>query len=323
MLNTASMRNLGNTELYKALDGGGNPISKAIMATVISGRKVSLNGDLPEAYERISRFAFPNRVDVINAVADGTIQIVIGTGKEKVPPFITNYTIKSANGEFISYADITMISSVNADNKIKVNDKELYAVLSSAYITHCCYKNWGAMRTMALKEPLAKSYGKLMLKVFNRLFSLSANTINLEKVLYCVHKFYYLNVLGFKDSTENINSTCMKMTETINSKIVSDIDNYVTDKDYATLKTFLEALATNIPVCAKLTQSGFMNSWVSMYGSGSVFAIEFLPAYLTIIDYVMTGSYLTINTGTVERIIDKQASEIYRLMNAAMKDHSR
>lgn len=323
MLKTAMMKNLGSTELYKTLDGSKNSLSKAIMATAITGRNISLIDDLPEAYDRISRFAFPNRVDVINAVAEGKIKIVMSKTAEKVPPFLPTYTIKGKDGNFVAYADITSIATTNMDGKIRVNDKELYAILSSAYITYCCYKYWGAMRMMALKEPVAKSYGKLMLKVFNRLFSLSTNTIHLEKVLYCIHKFYYLNVLGYANTTENINAVCMKMTDTINSRLVSDIDNYITDKDYATLKTFLDALAANIPVCSKLTQSGFMNAWVSMYGTGSVFAIEFLPSYLTLVDYVMTGSYLTISTNTVERVIDKQAAEVYKLMNAAMKDHSR
>ncbi|MGL5711908.1 MAG: hypothetical protein ACRCXX_04190 [Cetobacterium sp.] len=319
----AQMKSLGQTELYKTLNGPKTTISNAMIGTVKTGRVINLPTDLPEAYDRITRYSYPNKVDIINAVADGKIVIVRSKTMDKVPSYIPAYVIKSNDGKFTAYADITHISTENADGKLRLNDKDLFAVLTTAYITYNCYKNWVPMRLMASKESFVSAYTKLMMKVMNRLFSLSTNTVTLEKVTYVISKFYILNVLGAGNSTDTINTICMKSAKSLNTRLIQDIDNYIGDEDYKDLNSLLKAIATHIPACAKLTQSGFMNSFVTTYGVGSVFAIEFLPSFLTLIDFVMTGSYLTVNTNTVEKVIDKEASECYRLMNQALKDHSR
>lgn len=124
-------------------------------------------------------------------------------------------------------------------------------------------------------------------------------------------------------STEELNEKCILLTETQNKRLVRDIDNYMGDDDYKTLEGFMAAIAKNIPVCAKLTLGGFINSFTAMYGTGSIFAIEFLPTLLTLIVFVVEGNYLTINTSSVEKVIDKEAPKAYNSIMYTIKSGDR
>lgn len=317
-------RSLGETEVYKYLNDN-DSMTKAILETFLTGKKYKLP-DFEESFDRISRYSYPLKNAIINEDNEG-IKITYNEGAHRVPPFLPAYTIANAKGPnpFITIADITQFSTINKDGKTRILDKDLYAILTQAYLTHYYYSaGINRVRNLGASSPaIAKCYGLLMIKVFNRLFGLSTNSVVIDKVMYCIYKFFFLNVLGYEFSTEELNEKCLLLTETQNKGIVRDIDNYMSDSDYSSLKSFMEAIAKNIPMCSKLTLSGFINNFTTLYGTGSIFAIEFLPTLLTLIVFVVEGSYLTINTSSVEKVIDKEASKAYTMIMYAVKGGSR
>lgn len=318
------VRSLGQTEIYRYLNNN-DSMTKAMLETYLSGKKFKLP-DFGEAFDRISRYSYPLKNAIINRDYE-SIRITFNEGAHKVPPFLPAYTISIPKGPipFVTVADITQFSTMNKEGKVRITDKDLYAILTQAYLTHYYYiAGANRMRNLGTSTPsIAKCYGLLMIKVFNRLFGLSTNSVHMDKVMYCIYKFFYLNVLGYEMSTEELNEKCILLTETQNKRLVRDIDNYMGDDDYKTLEGFMAAIAKNIPVCAKLTLGGFINSFTAMYGTGSIFAIEFLPTLLTLIVFVVEGNYLTINTSSVEKVIDKEAPKAYNSIMYTIKSGDR
>ena len=318
------VRSLGQTEIYRYLNNN-DSMTKAMLETYLSGKKFKLP-DFGEAFDRISRYSYPLKNAIINRDYE-SIRIAFNEGAHKVPPFLPAYTISIPKGPipFVTVADITQFSTMNKEGKVRITDKDLYAILTQAYLTHYYYiVGANRMRNLGTSTPsIAKCYGLLMIKVFNRLFGLSTNSVHMDKVMYCIYKFFYLNVLGYEMSTEELNEKCILLTETQNKRLVRDIDNYMGDDDYKTLEGFMAAIAKNIPVCAKLTLGGFINSFTAMYGTGSIFAIEFLPTLLTLIVFVVEGNYLTINTSSVEKVIDKEAPKAYNSIMYTIKSGDR
>ena len=318
------VRSLGQTEIYRYLNNN-DSMTKAMLETYLSGKKFKLP-DFGEAFDRISRYSYPLKNAIINRDYK-SIRIAFNEGAHKVPPFLPAYTISIPKGPipFVTVADITQFSTMNKEGKVRITDKDLYAILTQAYLTHYYYiAGANRMRNLGTSTPsIAKCYGLLMIKVFNRLFGLSTNSVHMDKVMYCIYKFFYLNVLGYEMSTEELNEKCILLTETQNKRLVRDIDNYMGDDDYKTLEGFMAAIAKNIPVCAKLTLGGFINSFTAMYGTGSIFAIEFLPTLLTLIVFVVEGNYLTINTSSVEKVIDKEAPKAYNSIMYTIKSGDR
>lgn len=318
------VKSLGQTEIYRYLNNN-DSMTKAMLETYLSGKKFKLP-DFEEAFDRINRYSYPLKNNILDKDYD-SIRITINEGAHKVPPFLPAYTISLQKGTvpYVTVADITQFSTINREGKVRITDKDLYSILTQAYLTHYYYTaGANRMRNLGASIPsLAKCYSLLLIKVFNRLFGLSTNSVHMDKVLYCLYKFFYLNILGYEMSTEDLNEKCILLTDTQNKRLVRDIDNYMGDNDYKTLEGFLAAIAKNIPVCAKLTLGGFVNSFTAMYGTGSIFAIEFLPTLLTLIVFVVEGSYLTINTSSVEKVIDKDAPKAYNAIMYAIKSGER
>lgn len=313
------IRSLGQTEIYQYLNNN-DSITKAMLETFVTGKKIPIK-EFGDSFDRITRYSYPLKNKILDAEFDGKIKIAYNEGAHRVPPFLAAYSIKTGNTGFTTIADITQFASVDKDGKKKLTDKNLYSILTQAYINdYYSRSNMNTIRVMGTNAPkLAECYGQLMIKVFNRLFGLSTNSLHMDTVLYCIYKFYFLNVLGYEYSTEEMNTKCINLTETNNRKMVRDIDNYISDENYRSLKSFIEALATHIPVCKKLTLSGFIGSFTALYGTGSIFAIEFFPTLLTLVIFVVEGSYLTINTASVEKVIDKSAGAAYNYIVNMMK----
>ena len=318
------VKSLGQTDIYKFLNDK-DTMTKAMLETYLSGKKFRLP-DFGEAFDRISRYSYPLKNAIIDRDYE-SIRITYNEGAHKVPPFLPAYTISIPKGPvpFVTVADITQFSTINKEGKVRITDKDLYSILTQAYLTHFYYvAGSNRMRNLGTSNPaIAKCYGLLLIKVFNRLFGLSTNSVHMDKVMYCIYKFFYLNVLGYENSTEELNEKCILLTETQNKRLVRDIDNYMGDPDYASIESFFAAIAKNIPVCEKLTLAGFINSFTAMYGTGSIFAIEFLPTLLTLIVFVVEGSYLTINTSSVEKVIDKEAPKAYNSIMYTIKSGDR
>lgn len=122
-----------------------------------------------------------------------------------------------------------------------------------------------------------------------------------EKVEYMASIYFQMCVSGreYTDSTERR----AKMISGISSKDIELIDVMIGGDAYKNISTFVEAVAKVINA-ETLKLDNFVEKWLKLFGSGTQFGMEYLPAFSKMLIDTYIGSYLN-NQKTIEKIVGR------------------
>lgn len=162
---------------------------------------------------------------------------------------------------------------------------------------------------------IAKSSTECFVKLFTgildnlRVTNFAENRI---KISYIAGVYYGYAVMG-----KNLDAArkYAALVTDVSAKDATGYDYWYTEDDFVNIDTFISFLAKNFKLTG-LNSSIYIVRFMQMYGKGTIFGLEVLPSFLTIITNAYSGSFIN-SQKTIEKFCGREmvtlSTEILRL----------
>lgn len=118
------------------------------------------------------------------------------------------------------------------------------------------------------------------------------------KTLYLSSIYYQLSVLGMKDG-QSIRNRALKISKLTSKE--AEVLEYILDSDsFDSIDTFIKSLSKVLRI-PDLRIDNFIDKWVYLYKSGTQFAVEYFPAFASLLTNAYHGAYIN-NQVTIEKV---------------------
>lgn len=215
------------------------------------------------------------------------------------------------------YMDVSNVITTNpSSTDYNVDITKLVSFLINAMVTMVYHKKYKVISTKnSLKEYSASCFSKCFTHIIDYLTKVSIQESNKIKVLY-LSSLYYLESVMCLDDDERCRTISRKIAGISDREAVlfdisiekSSIDkNGKTMDPFTNIKTFIE-LIRNIMHFDKLTTDIVIEKWMQLYGYGTVFGLEYYPAFSAMLTDAYVGGYLNIQK-TIETVCGKDMIE--------------
>ena len=137
--------------------------------------------------------------------------------------------------------------------------------------------------------------------IIDRIYKISTVQSSRKKVEYVAALYYQINILG-KDYSKNFDSiktTAMRISK-IDAKDANIVDILLNDSCFLYIELFTENLARMFKF-KDLSVSLILEKWMSAFGTGTIFALEFFPAFSMMMTNTYIGGYID-QQNSIEKI---------------------
>lgn len=137
--------------------------------------------------------------------------------------------------------------------------------------------------------------------IIDRIYKISTVQSSRKKVEYVAALYYQINILG-KDYSKNFDSiktTAMRISK-IDTKDANIVDILLNDSCFLDIELFAENLARMFKF-KDLSVSLILEKWMSAFGTGTIFALEFFPAFSMMMTNTYIGGYID-QQNSIEKI---------------------
>lgn len=206
---------------------------------------------------------------------------------------------KSAHKAFIDATDcITIKNGQYVCNKLEW----LTSYIINAMV---CYIYTLSETKLTNNASIIKDGGEIFTKclsyIIDRMYKISTVSQLKHRVDYAIALYYQINILG-KDINKNydsIEANAIKISN-IDIKDTQLVNIMTTEKDFANINTFVQALG-RIFNLKDLKTSNVISLWMQAFGTGTVFALEYFPAFSMMLTNTYVGGYIDQQI-TIEKI---------------------
>ena len=132
-----------------------------------------------------------------------------------------------------------------------------------------------------------------------------------NKCMYLAALYYIGNILG-KDYTSEGSKKVAQKISTLSDREAGVVDIQLNSESMLNIKYFVETVSTILHL-DKLTLDVIVERWMSIYGTGTVFALEIFPAFASMLTDAYVGAYLN-NQKTIEKIANTSMIEFTKTL---------
>ena len=214
--------------------------------------------------------------------------------------------IKNSGKEINIFIDCTGIITKKNNDRYNVKPNIMIAHLISAKNNMIYYALPGALLKKSSDLILmAKCFSKLFTHVIDYIANISVLSEQREKCRYLSAKYFLTTVAGLDDE-ERIEDIAIKAADITESqaRIFSISTSNVT---FDSLPSFIDDLKEVFKI-PKLSITLVIEKFMHLYGVGTVLALEFLPAFLSLVTDAYCGVYLNMQK-TIEKVLGKDLVE--------------
>lgn len=151
----------------------------------------------------------------------------------------------------------------------------------------------------SLTKEGAKAFATLFTYVVDYLFKIGTMSGAKDKCLYLASMYYMVNILG-KDVESDSVALIARSVSGISEREADIIKLNITPSSFTNIKFFIETCADALKI-HKLTVDLFMEKWMYLYGTSTIFAVEMFPAFSTMMTDAYVGAYIN-NQKTIEKV---------------------
>lgn len=210
-----------------------------------------------------------------------------GSGDNHIKVFIDCSSIMTNTGGIWSTTDIDVFLSY----------------LASAVVYYVYFRDRNKMiYNTELSRKGAGAFSILFTNIIDYLYKISQIDLNREKCIYMSIMYYMTNILGRGFTDDSVKSLAKKLSRLSDNQINSILLEFHED-DCINIKTFVDAVKNSLKI-EGLTIDAFIEKWIFLYGTGTMFALEYLPAFSTMMTDTYVGAYIN-NQRTIENIVGK------------------
>lgn len=147
----------------------------------------------------------------------------------------------------------------------------------------------------------SEAFAKCYSYIIDRMYKITTVPQLRNKVEYISAIYYQVNILGksLEKSYDSIKANALRISN-LDTKLSQVIDMMISDKDFINIDTFNQTVARVFSFMDFKT-SNVISMWMQAFGTGTVFAMEFLPAFATMLTNTYIGGYID-QQMTIEKI---------------------
>ena len=147
----------------------------------------------------------------------------------------------------------------------------------------------------------SEAFALLFTYIIDRIYKISTVQSLRKRIMYISALYYQVNILGkdFDKQYDSIKAIAMR-TANIETRDAQIIDIQVDENSFVDIDTFVNTL-TNICKLKDFSVDMLVSKWMQFYGTGTVFALEFFPAFSTMLTDAYVGGYINQQL-TIEKI---------------------
>jgi hypothetical protein len=145
------------------------------------------------------------------------------------------------------------------------------------------------------------AFTKCFSYVIDRLYKISSVQSLRKKVEYVIAMYYQINLMGRdKDKQyDSIKANAIKISG-VEQNDARYLDVMIAEHDFDNLDTFVKALGRLFSL-KDIKTSIVVSMWMQSFGTGTVFAMEFLPAFAAMLTNTYVGGYID-QQMTIEKV---------------------
>lgn len=266
---------ISELELYKMANKATNNDLENRIVDLLTKGKLLTQEDLEEHLVIMKSYKFHAKDIIMELYNKGTIKLKINSPKKiQLNPYVLVVPIQEATGT-ISYVNMSNLMYFN--NKMELSKTSTINVFMSMCFGYIFIRMYNKFKDLKYNykflEDGAMCYAKLVCTIFSRLCNLNLVKEDYNDVIYLSAKFF-------------LRYLCKNTVDVANEKIAMKLSSITEDRvqkyagiNFENLFEFYDGMIKEVPSLAKTNTRDFINQWIKMYGTNSLFAIEYLPAF--------------------------------------------
>jgi len=240
------------------------------------------------------RFNYSSKLGILKEFEKNAL--ILLTDKEKtinVPKALPVWLRLDSNNNITAMINISKYSTYTKNTKmLTIDNRTLYALLQFGYIVRNSAIHFTKITSSVdTLKAFAEIYVKMIVKVLDKLFSLTINKKSTMQASYLIAKFF-LSYLCEKTSNEYLNNLAYKCIFNPTSSLEYLEDDFISRVDSnwnGSIATLINELS-KIELLEKLNLRTFIENWMLLYGESTILSLEYLPYFFAhILSSIVSG----------------------------------
>ena len=205
-----------------------------------------------------------------------------------------------SNTDYKIFIDCTGLIIMDKDGNYKCRNIDiLISHIVNAMITMIYHKAENQVLSTQLISDTMEAFCNLFTHIIDYLAKISVIPSSKSKCQFLSCMYFTENIIQkeFNNNYQHIAGRITNLSEREQEMIMAQCD----EKDFESIKSFVEKLADLIKVPA-LKVDNVIDKWMYLYGSNTVFAIEYYPALSAMLTDAYCGAYIN-NQKTIEKVV--------------------
>lgn len=184
-------------------------------------------------------------------------------------------------------------------NYVCKNSDILVSHVINAMVTMIYQKAENQILATSLVKQSMEAFAALFTHVIDYLTKISVIPSIKDKCRYLACIYFVENILqkDFNEGAKNIAGGICNLSEREQDTILAQVD----DEDFESIKSFIAKLAVLIKA-PSLKIDNVIDKWMYLYGTNTVFALEYYPALSAMLTDAYNGAYIN-NQKTIEKVV--------------------
>ena len=205
-----------------------------------------------------------------------------------------------SNTDYKIFIDCTGLIIMDKDGNYKCRNIDiLISHIVNAMTTMIYHKAENQILSTQLVSDTMEAFCNLFTHIIDYLAKISVIPSSKSKCQFLSCMYFTENIIQkeFNNNYQHIAGRITNLSEREQEMIMVQCD----EKDFESIKSFVEKLADLIKVPA-LKVDNVIDKWMYLYGSNTVFAIEYYPALSAMLTDAYCGAYIN-NQKTIEKVV--------------------
>lgn len=206
----------------------------------------------------------------------------------------------SDQSKYAIYIDCSAIMEEDEDGKYYCNNiDQLIAHLVNATANMLYFND--LLQNNELVETGTYCFSMMFSNILNYLYKINNIRGLQNKALYISSMYFLHNILGINNVNNNmsLSKKIAKMTD----REIDLINMHIKPETFYNINNFTNKLG-DILKLDDVTTSSIVSTWMRLYTPGTLFALEYFPAFSAMLTNAYIGCYLN-NQSTIEKITNK------------------
>lgn len=244
----------------------------------------------------------------------GNLKLVFAGDVSDKLPSILPFMFRITEGKLQAIIPLDSFGNRRQDGTLIMDARKLYTLMENAYLAKKFIMHEKRYINNSNLINGCSIYANIFIKPINKKFNINADRNRVNGLLFLAAKFYLINLLGMTNM-EIVNNTAIRACKGENPMLIEELDNKLDIEDYKDLSTFIRAISDekmNLGL-DKLTVRGFLEGYMSMYGSTTTLGLELVPYFIHVLNSVISGSMIC-NQYQLEDIVDKGGARVISIL---------